>query len=359
MSTTAETIEVSVVAEHPTRNRLLAAILALLVLYACAIAAVLVVPLLFAMLLSLMLSPAVRFLCGWRLPRVLAATLVMTVALTAVGFLLASLVGPARAWADQVPTSISRMEHALHDLRLPLRQATEAGEKLANITDIDGEGELPRVVQAGPSRMTQMLQSTPGVLGSVVATLILVFIFLLRGDGLLRKLVELAPALHLKKDIVIATRSAQHELSTYIITIALINAVLGLLLALVLWWLGVADPLLWGGVAGILNFVPYVGPLLVIGLLTVVGFGQFTTVILALAVPASFAILKSFEEVITPTIVGKRLDLDPIVVFLALMLCGWLWGPTGLLLAMPLLTCLRIIAERIPSWSALEKLLGS
>ena len=142
-------------------------------------------------------------------------------------------------------------------------------------------------------------------------------------------------------------------------TLSLINAGLGLLLALALWWLGVPDPLLWGGVAGILNFVPYVGPMLVIGLLTVVGFGQFPTVILALAVPASFAVLKSFEELITPAIVGKRLDLDPIVVFLALMLCGWLWGPTGLLLAMPLLTCLRIISERIPSWSPLEKLLGS
>lgn len=359
MSTPAETLEVSLVNEDPTRNRLLAGILALLVLYACAIAAVLVVPLLFAMLLSLMLSPAVRLLCTWHFPRSLAAGMVMIVALAGVGFLLASLVGPARAWADKVPTSITRIERALHDLRTPLRQATEAGEKLANLTDIDGEGELQRVVQSGPSRMTQMLQSTPGVLGSVVATLVLVYIFLLRGDGLLRKLVELAPALHLKKDIVIATRSAQHELSTYIITIALINAGLGLLLALALWWLGVPDPLLWGGVAGILNFVPYVGPLLVIGVLTLVGFGQFPTMLAALAVPAAFAILKSIEELVTPQIVGKRLDLDPIVVFLALMLCGWLWGPTGLLLAMPLLTCLRIISERIPNWSTLEKLLGS
>ena len=359
MSTPAEAVDVSVVAEHPTRNRLLAGILALLVLYACAIAAVLVVPLLFATLLSLMLSPAVRLLCSWRVPRALAAALVMLIAMVGVGSLLGSLLGPARAWADQVPISIDRIEHALRDLRSPLREATEAGEKFAKLADIDGESQLQRVVQAGPSRMTQMLQSTPGAIGSVVATLVLVFIFLLRGDGLLRKLVELAPALHLKKDIVIATRSAQHELSTYIITIALINGVLGLLLALALWFLGVPDPLLWGGVAGLLNFVPYVGPMLVIGLLTVVGFGQFPTVIPALAVPAAFAVLKTLEELITPQIVGKRLDLDPIVVFLALMLCGWLWGPTGLLLAMPLLTCLRIISERIPNWSALAKLLGS
>lgn len=359
MSTPAEAVDVSVVAEHPTRNRLLAAILALLALYACSAAAGLVVPFLFAMLLSLMLSPAVRFLCDRRLPRALAVLLVMTVALVGVGSLLASLVGPARNWAEQVPTSIKRIEHALSDLRSPLREATEAGEQIAKLTDIDGEGRLQQVVQAGPSRVTQMLQATPAALGSLVATLVLIFIFLVRGDGLLRKLVELAPALHLKKDIVMATRSAQQELSTYIVTITLINATLGLTLALALWWLGVPDPLLWGGIAAILNFVPYVGPMLVIVLLTVVGFGQFATVIPALAVPAAFLALNALEEVITPQIVGHRLALDPIVVFPTMMLCGWLWGPAGLLLAMPLLTCLRILAERIPNWSTLAKLLGA
>ncbi len=359
MSTPAEPVDVAVVAEHPTRNRLLAGILALLVLHACAVAAVLVVPLLLAVLLSLMLSPAVRLLCDWNLPRALAVALVMLLTLTLVGSLLASLAGPARDWADQVPTSIGRIEHALSALRSPLREATEAGEQLARLTDIDGESRLQRVVQAGPSRMAQMLQATPAALGSLVATLVLIFIFLVKGDGLLRKLVELAPALHLKKDIVIATRSAQSELSNYIVTITAINASLGLLLAAALWGLGVDTPMLWGGIAAILNFVPFVGPMLVIVILTVVGFGQFETLLTALAVPAAFVLLNALEELVTPQIVGRRLALDPVVVFLGLMLCGWLWGPAGLLLAMPLLTCVRIIAERVPNWSPLAKLLSS
>jgi len=207
--------------------------------------------------------------------------------------------------------------------------------------------------------MAQMLQATPAALGSLVATLVLIFIFLVKGDGLLRKLVELAPALHLKKDIVIATRSAQSELSNYMVTITTINAALGLLLAAALWGLGVDTPLLWGGVAAILNFVPFVGPMLVIVILSVVGFGLFETLLPALAVPASFVLLNALEELVTPQIVGRRLALDPVVVFLALMLCGWLWGPAGLLLAMPLLTCVRIIAERVPHWNPLAKLLSS
>lgn len=359
MSVPSETVDVAVVAEHPTRNRLLAGILALLLLHACAVAAVLVVPLLLAVLLSLMLSPAVRFLCDWKFPRVLAVVLVMVLTLTLVGSLFAGLARPARDWAEQVPRSISRIERALSALRPPLREATEAGEQIAKLTDIDGETGLQRVVAAGPSRMTQMLQATPAMLGSLIATLVLIFIFLVKGDGLLRKLVELAPALHLKKDIVIATRSAQSELSTYIITITAINATLGLLLAAALWGLGVDSPLLWGGIAAIVNFVPFVGPMLVIVILTVVGFGQYDSVLPALAVPAAFVLLNALEELVTPQIVGRRLALDPVMVFLALMLCGWLWGPAGLLLAMPLLTCLRIVAERIPNWSPLAKLLSS
>src|SRR5258706_4927974 len=238
--------------QHPTRNRLLAGILVLLVLYTCALASVLIVPLLVALLLSLMLAPAVRLLGCWHLPRSLSALLVLVAGLALGGSLLASVAGPARDWMAQVPASIAHMQLALSDLRKPLLAATHAGEQLAKLTNIDGDNKVQRVVDAGPSRLAQMLSATPAVVASAVATLLLTFIFLMHGDALLRKFVELAPALHLKKDIVLATRSAQHELSIYMITIAAINTVLGLLTAAALWWLGVADPLLWGGVVALL-----------------------------------------------------------------------------------------------------------
>jgi predicted PurR-regulated permease PerM len=205
-----------------------------------------------------------------------------------------------------------------------------------------------------------MLSATPAALASLVGTLLLTFIFLLHGDALLRKFVELAPALHLKKDIVIATRSAQHELSTYILTIAAINAVFGLLTAAALWWLGVDNPLLWGGVAAILNFAPFVGPMVTVALLIVVGFARFDTPLAALSVPGVFLLLHLLEgQLVTPLIVGRRLALDPVMVFIALMLFGWLWGVAGLLLAMPLLSCMRIFAERIPAWNVLGKMLAA
>ena len=347
-------------AGHPTRNRLLAGILVLLVLYTCAAAAVLIVPLLLAVLISLMLAPAVRLLCRWHLPRVLATLLVLLSALMLTGSLLASLVAPARVWMVQVPKSIDRMDRALSDLRRPLSAATHASEQIAKLATIGGEGKSRRVVDAGPSRIAQMLSAAPAMLVSMVATLFLVFIFLLHGDALLRKFVELAPALRIKKDIVLATRSAQHELSTYMITIAAINAMLGLLTAAALWYLGVDDPLLWGGVIAVLNFAPFIGPMLAVMILIVVGFSRFDVPLAALSVPGVFLVLHLIEgQLVTPLIVGRRLALDPVMVFLALMLFGWLWGVTGLLLAMPLLTCVRIVAERVPAWSALAKVLGA
>jgi predicted PurR-regulated permease PerM len=232
-------------AQHPTRNRLLAGIFGLMVLYTCAVASVLIVPLLLALLLSLMLAPTVRLLARWHLPRSLAALLVLLVGLALSGSLLAGLIEPARAWMSEVPKSISRMELALSAFRKPLQAASHAGEQIDKLTSIAGDNKVQRVVDAGPSRLAQMMSATPAVVASAVGTLLLTFIFLMHGDALLRKFVELAPALHLKKDIVIATRSAQHELSIYMMTIAAINATLGLLTAAALYWLGVDNPLLW------------------------------------------------------------------------------------------------------------------
>jgi predicted PurR-regulated permease PerM len=349
------------VAEHPTRNRLLAGILALLVLHACAVAAALIVPLLLALLISLMLAPSVRFLCRWRLPRPLSVVAVMLVTLLLTSALIGGLIGPARNWAAQVPKSIARMEQAVSALRSPLREASKASEQIAQLTDLEGGGTRTQKTQdVEPSRLTQMLKATPGALTSLVVTSLLILIFLLHGDALLRKLVELAPALRLKKEIVLATRSAQNELSRYMISITTINAMLGGLTALALWALGVKNPLLWGGIAAILNFVPFVGPMVTAALLVVVGFAQFATPLAALCVPGAFLVLNTIEgQLLTPLVVGRRLALDPVMVFLALMLFGWLWGVAGLLMALPLLTCLRIVAQRWPGSNTLARLLAA
>ncbi len=346
-----------VIAESPTRNRLLAAIFILLVLVICAAAATLIVPLLVALLVSLMLAPAVRVLCAARLPRVIATLLVVACVIAAIGAVIASLAAPAQRWLDEAPRSMARIEQALRSIEQPLRQASEAGERLAEFAGPD-ETRSQRVVAAEPGPLAIVLKATPALAAAVLMTLILIFIFLLHGDSLLRKLVELAPELRFKKEIVVATRSAQHDLSIYVLSITVINAVVGVATATIVWSLGVPGPLLWGAVAALFNFAPYIGPLIVLILLTLVGVGHFDSPWEALWLPGLYLLLNIIEgQLFTPLTVGKRLALDPVVVFVGLATLGWLWGIPGVLLALPLLTCIRIIAEHVSGAETVAKIL--
>jgi predicted PurR-regulated permease PerM len=343
---------------HDVRNRLLATVVVILVLYTCAIAEAIIVPVLVAILFGLMLAPPVRLLERWGIPRVIGslAAVLMTLAIAFV--VLAALTSPARDWMQRMPRALDRIEQTLRDVRRPFQVASEATRELGKLTDM-GEAPTVRVIDASPGPLAQAMSAAPAVLAGIIVTILLTFLFLLHGDALLRKFVALAPHLRAKRELVEATRHAQSELSMYVITITLINAGLGLATAATLWLLHVPDPLLWGGIAAVLNYAPFIGPTLTAIVLTMVGFGQFNTAALALAPPAAFLGLHLLEgQLLTPHLVGRRLSLDPVVVFLALIALGWMWGVAGLLLAVPMLSCAKIIAERTENGHVLATLLS-
>ncbi|HEY4104231.1 MAG TPA: AI-2E family transporter, partial [Polyangiaceae bacterium] len=264
-----------------------------------------------------------------------------------IGGAITALASPARAWVTRMPGAITRIETVMKDLRRPFQVATEATRELGKITQMD-ESSPVRVVDSGPSPFAAALSAAPAVLAGIVITIVLTFLFLLHGDELLRKFVTLAPHLRAKRDLVEATRTAQSEISMYVITITLINAGLGLATALALWLLHVRDPLLWGGVAALLNYAPFIGPMVTSVALLVVGFSEAAAPALAFAPAAAFLGLHLLEgQLLTPHLVGRRLALDPVMVFIAMLVLGWMWGVAGFLLAVPLLTCAKIIAERI------------
>ena len=340
------------------RNRLQIAILAILLLYTCAIAEAVVVPVLIAMLFGLMLAPPVRLLERWRVPRALSSLLLVLLAIAIIGGAITALASPARAWVGRMPTALSHIQAVMKDIRRPFQMATEATRELGKITQMD-ESAPVRVVDTGPSPFAAALTAAPAVIGGIVITIVLTFLFLLHGDELLRKFVTLAPHLRAKRDLVEATRTAQSEISMYVITVTLINAGLGLATAAALWLLGVHDPLLWGGVAALLNYAPFIGPMVTAVALLVVGFSEAATPALALAPPAAFLGLHLLEgQLLTPHLVGRRLALDPVMVFIAMLVLGWMWGVAGFLLAVPLLTCAKIIAERVEGGDAMVALLS-
>jgi predicted PurR-regulated permease PerM len=342
-------------------RRLLAALVCIVVLYIGVIGAGVFIPILLALLLSLVLAPTVRWLCRWHLPRALAAALVVATTIAGFGVLIASLASPARDWIARVPKTLDRLSQAAHELlRRPMQAATQATQAWSEITDTHSGAQPVRVVDApGPGALWQLLSATPGILVSTIATLLLVYIFLRHADTLLLKSVQLAPHWRLKREIVEATRSAQQELSRYMLTIGAINLALGAAVAAALWLLDMPNPLLWGGVAALFNFAPYLGPLLTLIVLGVAGFSEAQSPLQALAVPGVFLLLHIIESwMFTPLFVGRRLALDPVVTFVALLALGAMWGAAGLLLAMPLLTCVKIVAERVPQLGALAQLLS-
>lgn len=339
-------------------RRLLGVIVAFLVVYTCVLAEVVLVPILVAILIGLVFAPAVRLLERWRVPRVIGSLFAIVLAVTLVGVVFASLAPPAREWAARAPRAMAHLESSLRDLRRPLQAASKATEELGKLAGM-GSGRNTQVIDTTPSMATQMVSAAPGLIAEFVVTIVLAFVFLLHGDGLLRKFVTLAPHLRAKRDLVAATRQAQHELSLYMITITLINAGLGLATAAALYLLGVPDPLLWGGIAALLNYAPFIGPLVTALLLAFAGFAEFASPLQALAAPAAFLGLHLVEgQIITPHLVGHRLALDPVVVLLALVVLGWAWGAAGLLIAVPLLSCAKIIAGRMPEAQPLAILLS-
>jgi predicted PurR-regulated permease PerM len=149
----------------------------------------------------------------------------------------------------------------------------------------------------------------------------------------------------------------RQELSRYIVTVSMINLGLGITTACALWFLDIEDALLWGALVGLLNFAPYVGPVIAVAILCIAGLVQFGVTNAALIPPAAYFTVNLIEsQFITPTILGRHMRLNPLVLVLWILLWGWLWGAVGVLLAVPLLVCIKLVARQLgvmQSWITL------
>lgn len=319
------------------------------------------VPLVLAGLTALVLAPAVRALLDLRVPRPLAAAIVLGTTVVGVVGLAGILLDPARGWLERAPKAIARMEVVVRDVHAPLERLSDAARSLSEMAEggADRTGRRLVAVADSPTPVSELLRQAPVIVTSAIATLFLSLMLLLHGDTELRKLVSIMPGLRAKKDLVHLVRHAQSELSRYLGAVTVINLALGAATAAVAWFAGLPDPLLWGGLTALLNFAPYIGPIGAVALLTLAGFAEFSDPAHALVVPVAFLVLHAIEgQVVTPMVVGRRLDLDPVAIFAALLLLGWLWGVAGLLLAVPMLACVRIVAARIAPDGSVARLLG-
>ena len=365
-----------------TRNRRpsgLSSLLFLALVYTLYFAASLWIPIVIALLLALQLSPLVTFLQRFYIPRPLSAALLLIAIVGPFTFLGMQLVEPAQKWIERIPEATAKVNEQLTNItevlapveqEVPVPVAPPKPVKKSGIRNFFGwfddeeEVETPapelvmapapvpepstavsdRLVLGGLEVAMQILAETPVFLAQCLVCIILAVFLLVYGPGIYRTAVEVVPWFQDKVAAAKLVAETQHELSRYILYISLINAGLGLTTAAVLWLLRFEDPLLWGSMVALLNFAPYVGTIFSLSVLSMAGVTQYGLEWGALLPALAFFVLNTIEsQLVTPAVLGRNMQMNPLVIVLWLMLWGWLWGIAGVLIAVPLLVCIKLI----------------
>jgi len=335
----------------------LATILVLLVLVVLYFTGEVVLPVIFAILLNLLLQPAMTVLTKLYVPKTVAALLIILLfvgAATGIGF---SLSGPAADWISKAPQSLTRLEQRFSDFTQPVasvQKASQEVEKIAGGPAADGTS----VSLKGPGLGSVLFSGTRTMLAEF-ATMVLLLFFLLRsGDLFLRRLVEILPTFSDKKQAVDIWHEITRNISGYLVTISLMNGAVGITTGFATYVFGLSNPILWGALAFALNYIMFLGPLSGVSILFLAGLLTFDTIWQALIPAVSYLAIHLTESALTPLLLARRFELNPVLVIISLVFWYWMWGIPGALLAVPLLVSFKIVCDRIRPLMAFGHFVG-
>jgi predicted PurR-regulated permease PerM len=320
------------------------------------------VPIVFAVLLNFLLSPVIRALKHVHVPAPAGAALVVALLVGGVGAGVYSLAGPAQTLANSAPETISRANTKLRALFLArVQKATSQVERAANTLEAPATDHPPRqvVVNTAPTIGSRLLGTTQVLVAAVVEIAVLLFFLLAGGDLFLQKFIKLLPRLGDKRKAVNIARAIEAAVSAYLSTALLVNLGEGIVVGLCLWALGMPTPAVWGAMIVVVEFIPYLGALTGIVVLTLAGLAAFDNVGRALLIPATYLAINLIQaNLVTPTLLGRRLTLNPVAIFVGLTFFFWIWGVAGAFLAVPILATLKIVCDHIGPLAALGEFLG-
>ncbi|MEY2488684.1 MAG: hypothetical protein QOC70_626 [Verrucomicrobiota bacterium] len=304
-------------------------------------------PLVLALLLSYLLAPLVRLLGRMRINASFGAAIILV---TLVGLLIygvSRLAEPASGWLEKAPYSLRELEQKILPLKRPMEKVAQASGEIEKLTT-SVEPQAQTVVVKRNALAEAFLTQTPEFIASGVVMFILLY-FLLAYDGVfLAKLIKLSPRLVDKKRAVSIVREIETQISRYLLTITAINIGLGIAVGTTVHFLGLRNPIMWSVLVALLNFVPYLGALTGIICMTLAAVLSFDSLGYAMMFPASYLILATLEgNFITPMILGRSLTLNPVVILIALTFWGWMWGISGMILAVPILATFKIFCDHI------------
>lgn len=333
----------------------------LALLHALYFARVFLLPVFVALIGTFLLQPMIRWLkVKLRLPEgVSAAGLLILFGVLAIYQVLA-LREPLIGWLNDAPAVMAEVRSKFEGPIKAVRDATKKLEAVAEDASASVEDSpVVAVRETGPGWGQIVVAWVPAMVGYGVVTVILLFFFLTYGELFLLKVVKIMPTFSDKKNAVEIAHKIEKQTSSYLATITAINLGLGVVIAVAMGLWGMPNPVLWGAMGGILNFVPYLGAVIGVAVVAMVALAQFDSVGLALMVPLTYYLLTAAEGcVVTPVLLGRRLILNPVVIFLGLVFWGWLWGIAGMLLAVPLLAIFKIFCDHIKPLEPVGEFLG-
>lgn len=328
--------------------RLLLALTGLAVIYSLEVAQTFLVPVALAFLLSLVLGPVVRWLERVGIVRSLGAALIVLGLAGSLGYGVAAAIDPVNAWIERSPHMLRQLERKIYPIKKTVEEVSKTAEQVDRITSV---GSKQRTVAVKEITVNDMLyENARGLATGLVMTTFLLYFFLSWGHSLWLKVARLIRNTSARNQFLELSRVLEGEVSRYLLTITAINIGLGAAVAAMLFGFGVPDPLLWGAVVALMNFVPYVGSLVSAVLIGATAILTFDNLAVPGLVVAGFMVLTTLEgQVLTPLVLGQRLALNPLVVFLAVVFWFWLWGVAGALMAVPMLITLKLVGDRVPA----------
>ena len=325
----------------------------LALLTAAYVAREIVLPLVFAIILKLLLQPALRILERLHVPRMLAALLLILALFGAIVGLGTAISGPARTWAAKLPEGIPRLQERLSFMREPIDTVQRF---LQQVEHFGATEPSPNAAASAPGStlLTTLFTGTRNFASGFFTTVLFLFFLLVSGDIFLLRLVEILPRFSSKRQVVEISQQVEGDISAYLVTITIMNAAVGVAMALAMWLTGVGDPILWGTVAFLLNYVPILGTALGVliflfaGLLTIDSLWQ---ALLPAALYLGFHLIEG--ETVTPMLLAKRFTLNPVLVIISLVFWFWMWGIPGAILSVPMLAIAKIICDGVRPLAAL------
>jgi predicted PurR-regulated permease PerM len=358
----------------PPRNAALTVIAVVAGIYLLHLAQPVLIPIVLAILISFALTPLVN-LFARAMFRTLAAALALLLFTGALAIGIWAVTDDAIRVVESMPEAARRLRQTLRQQRRtgdgPLKQVQRAA---AEIERTANEAAPPTVRTATGVQRVQIVEppfragdylwwggvGLAGFLSQLAVVLFLSYFFLASGDLYKRKMVKIAgPTLSKRRITVELLDDVSSQVGRFMLTLLATSAIVGTFTALALWWLGLESWLFWGIVSGILNTIPYFGPLIVSSALTVVAYIEFGTLGRTLAVTGSAFAITSLEGwLITPAMMGRAARMNPAGIFVGLLFWGWIWGAWGVVLAVPMMMLIKSVCDHVEDFNPVGELLG-